>query len=82
LVEMPVPAFRRMFYLGGPRSVALACRAVGIDKSVFSTVFNLSRSARRTPPPLTPDERADVEHAFLGFSRPEALARLHTKVPA
>jgi len=82
LVEMPVPAFRRMFYLGGPRSVALACRAVGIDKSVFSTVFNLSRSAQRTPPPLTPDERADVEHAFLVFSRSEALARLHTKAPA
>jgi uncharacterized protein (DUF2336 family) len=82
LVEMPVPEFRRMFYLGGPRAVALACRAAGIDKSVFATVFSLSRSAQRTPPPLTPDERADVDHAFLGFSKSEALARLRTKVPA
>ncbi len=82
LLGLPVPEFRRMFYFGGPRSVALACRAVGIDKSVFQTVFNLSQSAKRTPPPLTPDERADVEHAFGGFSKPEALARLHVKVPA
>jgi uncharacterized protein (DUF2336 family) len=82
LLELPVVEFRRMFYLGGPRPVALACRAVGIDKSVFSTVFSLSRSAQRTPPPLTLDERADVEHAFAGFSKLEALARLHTKVPA
>ena len=82
LLELPVVEFRRMFYLGGPRPVALACRAVGIDKSVFPTVFNLSRSAQRTPPPLTLDERADVEHAFAGYSKAEAMARLHTKVPA
>jgi uncharacterized protein (DUF2336 family) len=82
LLELPVADFRRMFYLGGPRPVALACRAVGIDKSVFATVFNLSRSAQRTPPPLTPDERADVEHAFSGFTKQEARTRLHTKVPA
>lgn len=82
LLELPIVEFRRMFYLGGPRPVALACRAVGIDKSVFTTVFNLSRTAQKAPPPLTLDERADVEHAFAGFSKPEALARLHTKVSA
>jgi uncharacterized protein (DUF2336 family) len=82
LVDLPVAEFRRMFYLGGPRFVALSCRAVGIDKSVFSTVFNLSQSAQKAPPPLTPDERADVEHAFTSFSRSEALSRLHTKMPA
>jgi len=82
LIELPLPEFRRMFYLCGPRFVALACRAVGIDKSVFSTVFSLSRSAQRGHPPLTPEERADVEHAFLGFSKAQALARLHTKASA
>ncbi|MGD0191390.1 MAG: DUF2336 domain-containing protein [Rhizomicrobium sp.] len=82
ILELQVADFRRMFYLGGPRAVALACRAAGIDKSVFATVFNLSRSAQRTPPPLTPEERADVEHAFASFSKIEARTRLHTKVPA
>jgi uncharacterized protein (DUF2336 family) len=81
ILELPVPEFRRTFYLGGPRAVALACRAAGIDKSVFATVFNLSRSAQRTPPPLTPEERADVEHAFASFTKTEARTRLHTKVP-
>ena len=33
----------------GVRAVALACRAAGIDRSVFATVFNLSRQARGMP---------------------------------
>jgi uncharacterized protein (DUF2336 family) len=82
LLDLPVVEFRGLFYLGGPRAVALACRAVGIDKSVFPTVFNLSRSTQRTPPPLTPEERADVEHAFVSFTKLEARTRIHTKVPA
>jgi len=82
LLELPLVEFRRMFYLSGPRQVALACRAVGIDKCVFSTVFNLSRSTQRTLAPLTLDERSDVEHAFGSFSRHEARTRLHTRVAA
>jgi len=82
LLELPVPDFRRTFYLAGPRSVALACRAVGIDKSVFPTVFNLSRAPLGKPPVLTPSERADVECAFTTFSRSEAKSRLQTRISA
>ena len=82
LLEMPQADFRRMFYLAGPRSVALACKAVGIDKSVFPTVFNLSRAPLGKPPVLTPSERADVECAFAAFSRAEAKLRLQTRLPA
>jgi len=49
---------------------------VGIDRCVFSTVFNLSRAARRLPSRLTPNEKAEVESVFDGFSKAEALARI------
>jgi uncharacterized protein (DUF2336 family) len=76
LLDFQVGEFRRSFYLGGPKPVALACRAVGIDKSVFQTVFNLSRSANGAPPLLTPEERAEVERTFISFSKQEARTQL------
>ncbi len=75
MLEIDLPAFRAAFYRNGPKSVALACRAVGIDRCVFTTVFNLSRQARSVQPAITNDERIDVEGIFTGFTKPEALAR-------
>lgn len=82
LLELETVEFRRLFYSNGPRAVALACRAVGIDKSVFSTVYELSRIAKGARAPLTLDQRADVEFAFSSFNKQEAKARLHTRVAA
>ncbi|HEV2562361.1 MAG TPA: DUF2336 domain-containing protein [Rhizomicrobium sp.] len=79
LLNLDMPNLRRVLYDQGPRSVALACRAVGIDRCVFSTVFNLSRKARGLYPTLSPDERADVESVFNVFSRPEAMARIRAR---
>lgn len=81
LLDLDVLEFRRMFYKDGPRTVALACRAVGIDKSVFSTVFDLSRAAKGGHALLTPDQRKDVEVTFATFTKPEARARLHIRAP-
>lgn len=76
LLELELTRFRHVFYAQGPRAAALACRAVGIDRSVFGTVFDLSRAGQRTRAWLTPDERVDVEDAFARYSRLEAKARL------
>jgi hypothetical protein len=72
LVEMDLARFQHLFYEQGPRSVALACRAVGIDKCVFATVFNLSRQARGVRPTLTNEQRAEVENVFIAFSKTDA----------
>jgi hypothetical protein len=53
--------------------VALACRAAGIDKSVFATVFNLSRQARNKAHALGRAEMAEVDGVFAGFTRATAL---------
>jgi uncharacterized protein (DUF2336 family) len=76
LLEVDVPAMRRLLYENGPRPVALACRAAGIDKCVFSTVYNLSRQARGHRPALTPAERAEVDNVFSTFTKNDAIARL------
>ncbi|HWA31225.1 MAG TPA: DUF2336 domain-containing protein [Rhizomicrobium sp.] len=66
--------FKRAFYQQGPRAVALACRAVGIDRAVFPTVFNLSRQARAGSPIISPEQRAEVENVFKVFTRADAVA--------
>lgn len=76
LVELPVLELRRRFYEGGPRAVALACRAVGIDRCVFATVYSLSRKARGLPVFVPQGELAAVEAIFKENSRPAALEAL------
>jgi len=79
LLELDFADFRHVFYGSGPRPVALACRAVGIDRAVFATVFNLSRPARGGMASLSPGERADVDCTFASFTRTEAMNRFRHK---
>jgi len=73
LLDRPLDEVRRKFYEMGPKPVALACRAVGIDRCVFATVFNLSRQARKIRPVLSPVELAEVTAAFSNFTKLQAL---------
>ena len=68
--------FRNGFYDGGARLVAMACRAAGIDRAVFNTVFNLSRQARNMHPSLTSQDRRDVDLVFTGMTRQVAMEEL------
>lgn len=77
LLELDLNHTRRTLYDGGPGTVALACRAVGIDRSVFPTVFNLSRAARGMHATLSHDQRAEVDVVFAKYDRSGALKRLH-----
>ena len=76
MLEIPLLVLRQRFYEGGPKSVALACRAVGIDRCVFNTVYTLSRRARGMNPNVSPFEMAEVDAAFNSHTRPAALAKL------
>lgn len=74
LTGIELNAFRRSFYERGPRPVALACRAVGIDRAVFATVYNLSRQSRAVAATITQEQRAEVENVFNAFSKSDAAA--------
>jgi len=76
LLDIPLAEQRRKFYELGPKNVALACRAVGIDRCVFATVFNLSRQARDLRPVLSASELVEVQAVFASFTRAGALSEL------
>ena len=78
LLQIDLLNFRRIFYEENVQSVALACRAAGIDKSVFATVFNLSRQARSETPILGRADMAEVDAVFTRFSKALALDELRT----
>jgi uncharacterized protein (DUF2336 family) len=82
LLNVELSSFRDFFYQDGVRLTALACRAAGIDKSVFATVFNLSRQARHKSPTLGRTEQAEVDSIFAGFAKPAALEALKAAIPA
>lgn len=78
LLDLDQAGLRRVLYEGGARGVALACRAVGIDRCVFQTVFTLSRQAHRIVPQLSTQDRADVDVVFASYGKAEAMARVRT----
>jgi len=75
-------AVRRALYEDRPAMVALACRAVGIDVSVFKTVYELSRQRRNITRILTDDDRDEVHAVFGTVTKPAALQRLRTSLAA
>jgi hypothetical protein len=77
MLAIPLTELRQILYEKDPRPVALACRAVGIDRCVFATVFNLSRQARKMRPILSAADLGEVEAVFNTFSKPAAMAELH-----
>ena len=76
LLKMETEQLRRVLYESGAAPVALACRAVGIDRCVFSTVYNLSRQACGHHPSLTPQDKSEVEPIFQAFTKAEAMGRV------
>ena len=78
LMNMDLAAFRTSFYERGARPVALACRAAGIDRSVFATVFNLSRQSRGLTTVLSAMDTAAVDAVFISLTRQGALDELRS----
>lgn len=78
MLGMDVEIVRRALY--GERTVllALACRAVGIDRAVFMTVFNLSRHHRRASRLLSEADQKDIQGIFGSLSKADALAKFKT----
>jgi len=80
LLGVELASFRAGFYNGGARMVALSCRAVGIDRAVFTTVFNLSRQARGMAAALNSGDIAAVDSIFSGLTRQVAMEELKSSI--
>jgi uncharacterized protein (DUF2336 family) len=82
LMDMELAGFRATFYERGARLVALACRAAGIDRSVFTTVFNLSRQAHGMATSLSAMDTAAVDMVFTTLTRQQAMDELRNATVA
>jgi uncharacterized protein (DUF2336 family) len=80
LLDMDVAEIRRVLYGDQPVLVAYACRAAGIDRSVFGTVFNLSRHQKGLKTHLTPAQQAEIERIFSKVSKLDALEQAKSLV--
>lgn len=80
LLNMDPAGSRQILYATSAAPLALACRAVGIDRCVFSTVYNLSRQAHGLKAALTAGEKEEVESIFKSFSKAEAMGRVRNLV--
>jgi uncharacterized protein (DUF2336 family) len=79
LLSMDIEIMRKALYGGSPTTVALACRAAGIDRSVFMTVFQLSRHHRRVTAQLSDSDLKQIWTVFNEVPKAEALDRLRAQ---
>jgi len=66
---------RRLIYEPGGEGLAVACRAAAVDKSVFASLFVLSRNARPSGAVMAPDELSKAMRLFARVT-PEAATRI------
>jgi uncharacterized protein (DUF2336 family) len=78
LLGMELETMRKALYGDNPMTVALACRAAGIDRSVFLTVFTLSRHHRHVTAQLSDSDQKQIGAIFSQVPKTEALHRLKT----
>jgi uncharacterized protein (DUF2336 family) len=60
---------RRIIYEPGGEALAIACRAIGLDRAVFQTVYKLTRQARGSEKTVPEAELAELKNYFDGLNR-------------
>ena len=76
LLQLDVEPMRRALYGANPHLVALACRAAGIDRAAFLTVFQLSRRQRKCGTALSESDQKEIQAIFSQVPKGDALQRL------
>jgi len=76
LLQLDVEPMRKALYGASPHPVALACRAAGIDRSAFLTVFQLCRRQRQCGTALSDSDERDIRAIFSQVPKGDALQRL------
>jgi len=66
LINIPNNIIRSFLYNRGPEALAVSCCAAGIDRSVFLSIYELTRTAQNMPAKISPDE---IAIAFEHFKK-------------
>jgi len=76
LLQLDVEPLRKALDGANPQSVALACRAAGIDRAAFPTVFELCRHHNPCGSRLSESEQTEIQSIFSHLPKGDALQRL------
>ena len=76
LVNVPQKIMRSFLYDRGAEALAVSCCAAEIDRSVFLTIYRLTRAAQNIDPELSDDEKASAFEYFKSLDKRKALATI------
>lgn len=77
ILHIPDEIMCNILYERGPAALAIACCAAKIDKSVFMTMFKLTREAKMMDAELSPQEIEHTYSQFVKTNEQRAKAILH-----
>lgn len=72
LIGIPAEAVTRLLKGGDAAMLALICQAIGIDRSVFATLFSQAETLRGRSGILSQQDRAKADQVFLTLNREDA----------
>jgi uncharacterized protein (DUF2336 family) len=79
LLQLDVEPVRKALYRDSPQTLALACRAAGIDRSAFATVFQLCRHRKACTTVLSDSDHDAIQAIFALTPKGAALERLRAE---
>lgn len=78
LLNLSLPMFRKVLHSRGVEALAVSCRAVGIDRSVFLTIYRMTRLARGLSADLNDQETARSFSIFQNMDKRKAEITIHS----
>jgi uncharacterized protein (DUF2336 family) len=79
LIGVPPEVVVRLIKSGDVAMLALVCQAIGIDKSVFATLFSQAETLRGRSGILSQQDRTKADEIFQAISRDDARASILRK---
>jgi len=77
MLNIPRNIMCSVLYDRGPDSLAIACRAVNIDQSIFLTIFRLTRKARDMDAEISKEETSRAFEFFKDMDQRRAQLTIH-----
>jgi uncharacterized protein (DUF2336 family) len=82
LLGISVEDARILVYRRTPATLAIACRAIGIDRSVFATIFNYTRMSSSQSLTLSAQDRTETDRVFQSVTPQAARERVRVGLAA
>jgi uncharacterized protein (DUF2336 family) len=82
LLGVTLDEARLLIYRRSPATLAIACRAIGIDRSVFATIFNYTRMSSSQSLTLSAQDRSETDRVFQSVTPQAAREKVRLGLAA